>query len=139
MKHLLIRGSLIWALKDIIYLLLSTTGLIFFGSKISTLAFSMISLTLYAFLGFGAAEWTFRKRQRFSFFSLALFIIVMFCIDMLLITAFYSWVYQLNIFLRQTFWATIASLGVHAIVTAGAYELRRREAAVQGLSEGLES
>jgi hypothetical protein len=139
MKNIFIRGSLIWALKNIVYLLISTTGLIFIGAKISTAAFSMLSLTLYAFLGFGAAEWTFRKGENVRLFYLLLFVIIMFLIDFLLTSLFYSWVYQSNIFARQTFWATLASLGVHALVTLGAYELRRREAAAQGLSEGLES
>ena len=99
----------------------------------------MLSLALYAFLGFGAAEWTFRKGERMNLIGLVIFVVVMFCIDFLITTAFYSWVYQSNIFLRQTFWATVASLGVHIVVTVGAYELRRREVAMQGLSEGLES
>ncbi|MFA5129632.1 MAG: hypothetical protein WC477_01785 [Patescibacteria group bacterium] len=139
MKSILIRSSLIWILKNLVYLFASTAGLLLIGAKVSTAVFSLLSLTLYALCAFFAAEWAFHKPARMGMLGIWVVILVTFAVDLVCTALFYSWVYQSNILSRQAFWPQFLSFLIHTGAVVGAYELRRRRLASGALSEGLES
>ena len=122
MKHLLFRALGIGTIKNVLYIIMMVAA----------------SLFIQAFY-LDEMSWQASRAVRRRLALIALVIVLTFLWDAVVAISFYSWLYSINLFAHQGLVQNILYFAIHAGAMTGAYSLRRRLAAAQGLAEGLES
>jgi hypothetical protein len=136
MKNTYLRTVLFSGLKSSVYsVLLLATGWIV-TDRMSPIAYSIVFCCVYTVLTFIFAELIF-SGQKIHFLHLTGILVLGYIVDALVSISFFSWYYERNMFLEQSFASLWIFIVLYLVSTVGAYLLKKRMSAMRGLSEGL--
>lgn len=134
----IVRSLAIITVREIVFLLLWTAGMLTVAEFVSPALFGIVYQALFLLLTYLAADWLFRPRLMQTK-ELFVTVVVSYFWGALFSVMYHSWLFEQNMLLFQEFTPHLIFFVLHCVGMYGALYAKRHARSSGGLAEGLET